>query len=510
MDPGWPANPHQSIVCILCRAVLPFDGEVEQFFRHLIKDHGTYHNLNLVLGLCLTQPRLPGEEGGVGVMVEYTDPPIDVAEEVVDPSETHVSVMGENVVEELVQVTIDHKDIMEFDLTYLASSQPYELYVPLPPTPEDFSHLDPISIVQQAGPGRKTRKVLVNKNNRPQVLLPANPNRHLVPEDLQSLIISSNPARTVKFTHSQRLNTQLVLDDFVLKKKKGPNLSREGGRVIGWKCTEPTCAYIASTCEGEIQESGRPHCHTAQPELYARKQAYYRVKEDLASGAVEGVTGLVEDVLRETEPSHRQMLGSIDAMKQAARRYTRKLRGAAGGPRARLRSTRSTAIPAIPGLDPDSEDVQIVEEFEEGSVGDVGVVIGPDEEAVELNLSPRDVWDEFDTGVFEKCSVEPEMAERSLREVEDGSHPSKEGDSSCLLKEVEDSCPIKEVEDNCPIKEVEDRRYPAIAVDVHPPLTVEASCPIKEVEDVHPPQTVKDVRPRLRPRKPRQVRKFPL
>ena len=43
-----------------------------------------------------------------------------------------------------------------------------------------------------------------------------------------------NPERLVKFTYSQRLNTQLVLDDFLLKKKKGPSWSR-GMRKITWR-----------------------------------------------------------------------------------------------------------------------------------------------------------------------------------------------------------------------------------------------------------------------------------
>ena len=49
-----------------------------------------------------------------------------------------------------------------------------------------------------------------------------NCNRSLVSEDLQQLILATNPD-LVKFTASQRLNTQLVLDEYVLKKKKGQN-----------------------------------------------------------------------------------------------------------------------------------------------------------------------------------------------------------------------------------------------------------------------------------------------
>ena len=52
-----------------------------------------------------------------------------------------------------------------------------------------------------------------------------NRNLYLVPEDLQQLIIESNPGRA-KFTVSQRLNTQLVLDDYILKKKLGPEMRK--------------------------------------------------------------------------------------------------------------------------------------------------------------------------------------------------------------------------------------------------------------------------------------------
>ena len=52
-----------------------------------------------------------------------------------------------------------------------------------------------------------------------------NRNLHLVPKDLQQLIVESNPGRA-KFTVSRSLNTQLVLDDYVLKKKLGPEVRK--------------------------------------------------------------------------------------------------------------------------------------------------------------------------------------------------------------------------------------------------------------------------------------------
>ena len=95
-----------------------------------------------------------------------------------------------------------------------------------------------------------TRQEDLIETNKESVL---NLNRHLVPEDLKNLIISQNPERSIKFLQSQRLNTQMVVDDFILKKKKGPYVSGDH-RVINWKCVKDSCHYNVVTWEGEIQE----------------------------------------------------------------------------------------------------------------------------------------------------------------------------------------------------------------------------------------------------------------
>ena len=55
-----------------------------------------------------------------------------------------------------------------------------------------------------------------------------NPNRscRIVEDDLQQLMVETNPGR-VKFTSTQRLNTQLFLDDYDLRmRSKGPTLKK--------------------------------------------------------------------------------------------------------------------------------------------------------------------------------------------------------------------------------------------------------------------------------------------
>ena len=43
MDPGWVGSPLGSLKCVLCGVLLP--RYAESFFRHLIGDHRTHHNL---------------------------------------------------------------------------------------------------------------------------------------------------------------------------------------------------------------------------------------------------------------------------------------------------------------------------------------------------------------------------------------------------------------------------------------------------------------------------------
>jgi len=147
-----------------------------------------------------------------------------------------------------------------------------------------------------------------------------NRNKFLVSDDLQALLVATNPGR-VKFTASQRLNTQLVVDDFVMKKKKGPHF-RQGRRVVNWKCTKTGCPYVVNTLEGRLQEGKRTHNHSPEPDLYVNKQARVKLRESVQDMGG-SVNSLVSQVVEETNASL-----NVDALKQAARRYSRKLKKA--------------------------------------------------------------------------------------------------------------------------------------------------------------------------------------
>ena len=152
--------------------------------------------------------------------------------------------------------------------------------------------------------------------------------RYLVSEELQQLIISENPAHTIAFTKSQRNNTQLLLDDYILKKKKGP-LLQSGGRAISWKCVDDGCRFTASTWEGRLK-SREVHNHPAHPELYIKKVVRSQLRENIAidrdKWESQPVSGLLQNMVESTEEGVSQVLNKQnDALKQFARRFKRKI-----------------------------------------------------------------------------------------------------------------------------------------------------------------------------------------
>ena len=392
-------NPPHTIICVLCKSAMPFyNRNPERFFRHLLADHCTYFNLNLLLEVSLLQPAVPNP--GVGVSLPMSGHNITALENQRqgscsaepdstspsdDPLPSPVTVSGSSSLESTLSSSValppvnegspeedrnriaslnpSIQDMGDFDLSYFISNivdtdslesqsavssiSPHSVNVnaansvtleagselssgsgagiffkpALPHVQADFSSLDPISIVQKEPRPKRTKQ--------PSNSLPENPNRHLVPGDLQGLIIRNNPSRSIKFTMSQRMNTQMVVDDYVLKKKKGPYSTR-GGRVINWKCVNDTCQYTAVTWEGEIQDTSRQHNHPAQPELYIKKQARVKIRENIVNEKIQmtedrPMSNLVNEVVNDTNNDVRDMIGSVDALKQAARRFNRKL-----------------------------------------------------------------------------------------------------------------------------------------------------------------------------------------
>ena len=157
---------------------------------------------------------------------------------------------------------------------------------------------------------------------------------HLVPEDLKEKIISTNPQYDIKFILSQRHNTQMVIDGYILKKKKGPYVDRLNQRKINWKCVNDLCDYRVVTEEGGMKFTGSQHNHATQPDLIIKKEVrdhFRREIETLSKSTTEegqdleqvldgSISVYVEDVVKGSE----DVWENIDAHKQAVRRMKRK------------------------------------------------------------------------------------------------------------------------------------------------------------------------------------------
>lgn len=132
---------------------------------------------------------------------------------------------------------------------------------------------------------------------------------HLVPEELLKLIISSNPIAGYQVHLQPEAYTQLVMDDSIMKKKKGPYMSK-GGRTCCWKCSHDF-APMGELLGGAIQDSKQHNSPTAW-ELYQEKQARFKLRE-VAGGQQSLVTNVVStDYGRDCAGA--ESLGSVDAL----------------------------------------------------------------------------------------------------------------------------------------------------------------------------------------------------
>ena len=142
----------------------------------------------------------------------------------------------------LTLLLIDNRPDVKMELKDEESEEEEYLVAEVDPFGEDFENSDEEYVDQRMA------LHVTQKLDQPQL---ENPNKHLVTEDLQLLIIQENTDREIKFTFSQRMNTQMVVDNFVLKKKKGPFLTTSG-RIINWRCHVASCMYTAVTKEGRL------------------------------------------------------------------------------------------------------------------------------------------------------------------------------------------------------------------------------------------------------------------
>ena len=82
--------------------------------------------------------------------------------------------------------------------------------------------VDPMMMMEEEEGGKKGFVA----DQQIATIINSNRSCRIVEDDLQQLMVETNPGR-VKFTITQRLNTQLFLDDYDLRmRSKGPTLKK--------------------------------------------------------------------------------------------------------------------------------------------------------------------------------------------------------------------------------------------------------------------------------------------
>jgi len=364
MDPDWSGSPPERLRCLLCNALLP--RYAEPFFRHLIEEHKVFKNLNILFELSVgggvwLPPSPPPQ---VPLLQESPSPPFPVRPKVEKipwpwnpleeqaptsapssssfPKPATSSTLKRSAprASNSAKVRGSEKAPKEGDCKShdacsdgQCSSQDPSILCSLLTTPT-FSLRDPIAHFQpRQHLLKRTREELVKRNNRAKEVREGPPNRNIVTEELQRIIVTSNQGRDVHFTKSQRDYIQMVLDGFILKKKKGPVLCKKGLEVVSWRCTVPNCHYTAITKDGVIFEGRSSHSHSPRPDLVVKKDVYAKVR-DLVSleDRVPLVGGSAASLVKEAivdQGADIEGQGAIglDAMTQAARRYRRRSSG---------------------------------------------------------------------------------------------------------------------------------------------------------------------------------------
>ena len=121
----------------------------------------------------------------------------------------------------------------------------------------------------------------------------------------------------------------MVVSGYLLFKKGGPFVLSSGKRKINWKCKVPGCPYYVQTVEGLLrEEEWRAHNHESQAELVASNELRHHLKKKIAHVAMTETPMsevVMDTLLEESELDLLNKVGNLDALRQAARRYKRKL-----------------------------------------------------------------------------------------------------------------------------------------------------------------------------------------
>ena len=146
-----------------------------------------------------------------------------------------------------------------------------------------------------------------------------NKTRNPVPDNIKVALAENNVDRGIKFTLSHLMNDQMLLDNYLLKKNKGP-IDRKKGVTINWQCVSQNCYFRATTVDADIEKTNGNHNHDPNVELFFKREGRLKLKEAVAASDAP-LASVVMNVIGTSDDAYLTAHGSNEAMKQCARRF---------------------------------------------------------------------------------------------------------------------------------------------------------------------------------------------
>ena len=147
-----------------------------------------------------------------------------------------------------------------------------------------------------------------------------NKTRNPVPENIKVALAENNVDRGIKFTLSHLMNDQMLLDNYLLKKNKGP-IDRKKGVTINWQCVSQNCYFRATTVDADIEKTNGNHNHDPNVELFIKREGRLKLKEAVAVSDAPLASVVMNVIAGTSDDTYLTAHGSNEAMKQCARRF---------------------------------------------------------------------------------------------------------------------------------------------------------------------------------------------
>ena len=113
------------------------------------------------------------------------------------------------------------------------------------------------------------------------------------------------------------MNDQMLLDNNLLKKNKGP-IERKKGLTINWHCITNNCYFRATTVDDDVERENGSHNHDPNKEEFVKREGRVKLKEAVTLSDAPLASVVLNVIAATDNDAYLTAHGSNEAMKQCA------------------------------------------------------------------------------------------------------------------------------------------------------------------------------------------------